>query len=647
MTRMFMPPLGTGARHQPVFERQVEAQIRRRLERDPYTVPAEVWDLIRAEGGEAADLDAAVRTETGTPAALAGIASDRVPGLRDPVTADHPIHRQLIEGDDAVALSGHTEGDWPAHPVGAAEIRRAALRRWRSLTARGADLDRLYAGDPAYDADHGSDELMQRALDIDLRGLIDLLIDLEAVDPALLAAAWRRDVETFERLLKRHRNRLPMVAGLTAVRDASEQIMSALTIFWELERGFEMLRAASGTTRRTHLTLGAALASSTALTAGFAANSRDGRYLVDGWMQFLPLRELVEVGPGAHPAASPWLAYGPGGDPAAVDHHAGLGSAAGHATLARAHSVVAPFVRHHAHRQVQEVAPSSFVWGRDPLALAITIPLQIASTLPTRIGRWKDRRSEFVPEHYGAFGRLAMLMLGNLCPDTAWAALIASIAAPGSGSDADPMEVPAYGPPALGDVVANPEGWHALKAEGDRPWASPREQRSIALGPCAFDNMTRSVKASLRVMPSDPSEAGYELGFHPPTWRSGFDPRPNLRTTVEHVPMGYRQRLPACYRHHSKPVFEFCISRAAELRPGYTPDAQDPAYLYGLSPTFAAAQFGGCGRTIRSAVLAARADEVVELARARIVPALAPPSDTILRRRRARKNGSKSAGGKR
>ena len=257
-------------------------------------------------------------------------------------------------------------------------------------------------------------------------------------------------------------------------------------------------------------------------------------------------------------------------------------------------------------------------------------------------------QTDFVISHYGAFGRLAMLILANICPCSAFAALSATLAAPRDDESTALDELPQFGPPSLDDVIASPEAWHQLLNRSSAWWSSPREQGSRALGKYAFDNMVRSVRQQLhRRVPAGKEEPGYELGFRPPVWWSAFDPRPNLRDAARRVPPAYREQLPACYRKVSGDVHEFCIDVAAELRPGLTPHADDPAYLYGPDLAFRPGQLGAAGWTdtaIASAMLAGKAGQVVEMAKAGTAPRLAGPSPATMRKRRKRTGRSGGAG---
>lgn len=560
----------------------VAAGIAAEIAADPDAVPASVLDKAKDWSAPSA---AGIHI-MGHKTRRAGWRHGRLPGLRDMVGEFHPVFDRMM-----VMARRYEENVPPEReaalrsPVSASDLWQAAIYRWSAWFGVNADLCRVYrdengrlADDPAYaghayDADHAPDELLRQLLDVTLIDWIGLLERLRVTWPAMFDAVWHRDAKAVDRLSRQNR-RLPDMPFLRVRKDSADKLRTVVAIFWEAERAFELIHAIGGRHRVTMTRLLSALASTSMLGAAVAADDPTGRYVGSMWCHRGALALLFDEGLATgHDARHPHRSLGPGGDVGVTDEIVGCVSDAGLDLAGFNARSAAPFALDSRLRDVQGEEPVAFFAGRDVRSLAIRFLLEVRAWL----GGSKGRKAVLGPplfeiETDSAIGRLALVTIARICPDTARSIMREAV-------DSKIAKTGGLHPnvaPALGDVVANPRRWLALfrvTAPADSVAA-----RSKWLGKDILIGMVnKSREDASRFVSSDPGMLGHTICFVPSAWFEPYREMAALQVSWEDVGRDHEAAFPRCF-DRSIPADElaFCLRVAARQQVAATDMLRDP-----------------------------------------------------------------------
>lgn len=521
----------------------------------------------------------------GHDALAAGWRHERFPGLRDAVGASHPVF------DRMVATARSTEGPVAPeraavlkHPQSQAQLWRAAIYRWSAWFGRDCRLDTVYrdsqgrfADDPAYtgqryDADHAPDELLRQVLDVTLIDWIELLETLRTTWPAMFDAVWQRDAIKVKRLLG-SKPRLPVMEFLRVRKNEEDRFCAVVAIFWEAERCFELMHAVGGPRRVTKSKLMAAMQSTSMLGAEVATDSRAARYAAATWCHRGSLALLFDDGLSiGHDPRHPHRALGPGGDPVITDEVSGCATEAAFDLAAFNLNTAPPFALDSRLREVQGEHPAHFFAGRDVRLLAILFLVEVRAWLGTSQGRKPNQSPAlFSMKPDSATGRLALLMIASICPQTAASVLREAVDAKAvaDGFRQLPFVV------TLGDVVANPRTWRTL----NKTTAPPRSVafRSEKLGSFMFEGMVDTARRERsQFVRNDPTALGHTICFVPQTWFEPYGEAGMLRAAWYNVGADHETAFPGCFdRTIRADELAFCLRVAARQQVGATDMNQD------------------------------------------------------------------------
>lgn len=572
----------------------VAAGIATEIAADPDAVPTSVLDKAKDWSAPSAAGIHIMGHET----RRAGWRHGRLPGLRDMVGEFHPVFDRMM------VMARRYEKNVPPEreaalrsPVSASDLWRAAIYRWSNWFGVDADLCRVYrddngrlADDPAYaghayDADHVPDELLRQVLDVTLIDWIGLLETLRVTWPAMFDAVWHRDAKAVDHLSRQNR-RLPDMPFLRVRKDSADKLRTVVAIFWEAERAFELMHAIGGRHRVTMTRLLSALASTSMLGAAVAADDPTGRYVGSMWCHRGALALLFDEGLATgHDARHPHRSLGPGGDVNVTDEIVGCVSDAGLDLAGFNARTAPPFALDSRLRDVQGEEPVAFLAGRDVRSLAIRFLIEVRAWL----GGSKGRKAVLGPplfeiETDSAIGRLALLMIARICPDTARSiireateTITAVRSAPRfSAKIADNPAEPDH-PITLSDIVANPRRWRAELRKG-LPIIGSITAQSKWLGHDAFAGMVKKAKKDTSQFISAAFPAlGHSICFMPQVWFEPYRETVGLQVAWEDVGRDHEAAFPRCF-DRSIPADElaFCLRVAARQQVAATDMLRDP-----------------------------------------------------------------------
>lgn len=580
---MVLKKIVVGPRPASLLMAAVEMRLGIRIFGDPATVPPAV--LARAQGWSPP-----------TPGAIyvmghdtyeAGWRHGRFSGLRD-VTGDfHAVFDRMI-----LVARFHEEKSVNAdrvaalqRPVNSADLWQAAIYRWPAWFGIACSLDDVYRdnngrrpNDPAYahaakvyDADHSPDELLRQTLDVRFTDWIVLLDDLRVTQPALFDAVWRRDAITVERLLAEGRP-LPAMPFLRMRRNGADRFRAVVAIFWEAEQLFELLHAFGGRSRVTVSRLVNGLMTTSLLGGEINADTRTGRYVATSWCHCTVLARLFDNGPaGRHDARHSHRAWGVGGNPVIADELEGCVTDPARDAAVFNVLTAPPFAHDSRLRPVEGEPPAHFFAGREVRLLAVLFLLEVRAWLGPNRGRKPDQdKAAFDIDVDSAIGRLALLIVARICPDTA-RAIVADVVA--AAKDNFRCLPPGIGP---ADFVANPRAWHCLHTGVPNMTSLPI--RSEQLGGDVLATMVRETRDDReRFIRSDNTELGHTVAFVPMAWFEPHHEAEMLIAAWQNADMSHRTAFPGCYDYTLTPAeMAFCGEMAAEMLPSAIDPWHDP-----------------------------------------------------------------------
>lgn len=353
--------------------------------------------------------------------------ASRWPGVRDPLTASHPVTEalaaklaslgekvpnpdqnvaDLLAAVDGFARTGHivTINGVPV-PVGAAQTALFVILRWRPLFSPLADPTRIYAGDTAYDAVHVTDEMQAAILMVSTAVYRDQLTKLQVSAPHLFAALWMREFEAAEQLADAlDPSRLPQPYPRSRL-DRRECLMLSASLMSEHERGFEILEALKFEGGVTKASIRQALKACSSMTGVYVIDDATYRHLAGSVTHVRVL----------HPTMNAQAARDRG-DPIFEAAKSGISQADLHATQAQRVTTVA------GHK------PARFFLGVEPVKLLPVQLIQMQENVIRHEGEfWLRERgagATITGEHLGGkVMKLAIIATCWICPHTAAAML--------------------------------------------------------------------------------------------------------------------------------------------------------------------------------------------------------------------------------
>lgn len=517
----------------------------------------------------------------------AGWRHGRFPGLRDIAGDFHAVFDRMIlvarfhegksvDADRVAALQ---------RPANSANLWQAAIYRWPAWFGIACSLDDVYrdsngrrANDPGYahtakvyDADHSPDELLRQTLDVRFTDWIVLLNDLRVTQPELFDAVWHRDALTVERLLAEGRP-LPAMPFLRMRKSSTDRFRAVVAIFWEAERLFELLHAFGGRSRVTMTRLVRGLMTTSMLGSEIKADTRTGRYVATSWCHRAALATLFDSGPATgHDPRHPHRAWGSGGNPLMADELAGCVADPARDAAAFNVQTAPPFARDSRLRPVDGEPPVHFFAGREVRLLAALFLLEVRAWLGPNRGLKPDQdTAAFDIDVDSAIGRLALLIVARICPDTD-DAMVADVVAAARGKH---RSLPFTPGPA--DFVANPRAWHRLHTGVPNMTSLPI--RSQQLGGDVLATMVRKARDDReRFINCDVTKLGHSVAFVPMTW---FEPHREAEMLIaawQNADMRHRTAFPGCYDYTLTPAeMAFCGEMAAEMLPSPIDPWHDP-----------------------------------------------------------------------
>lgn len=561
----------------------VEMQLGIRIFGDPDSVPSAI--AAKVQGW--APLPPHSIYIVGHDTREAGWRHGRLPGLRDMVGDFHALFDRMMlvarfhEGKsvDAIRISALTR------PVDSADLWQAAIYRWPAWFGIACSLDDVYrdgngrrANDPGYahaakvyDADHCPDELLRQTLDVRFTDWIVLLDDLRKMQPELFDAVWRRDATAVDRLLDEG-SPLPTMAFLRRRKDGPDRFRAVVGIFWEAERLFELIHAFGGRNRVTVTRLIKGLMTTSVLGGEIKADTRTGRYVATSWCHRAVLAALFDEGPATgHDPRHPHDAWGPRGNPLIADELEGCATDPARDAAAFNVNTAPPFAHDSRLRPVDGEPPVHFFAGREVRLLAVLFLLEVRAWLGPNRGRKTDQVSApFEIDVESAIGRLALLIVARICPDTAGAVVDDVVAA----ANARSKELPRGIGPA--DFVANPRAWHRLHTGVPDMTSVPF--RSQQLGADVLATMVREARNDReRFIRSDVAKLGHTVAFVPMAWFEPHREAEMLLGAWQNVDVRHRTAFPGCYNYTLTPAeLVFCGEMAAEMLPSAIDPWHDP-----------------------------------------------------------------------
>lgn len=559
----------------------VEAAIAARIAADRASAPPSIAAKAIGWTPGAADSSSVIGNDTWE----AGWRHGRLPGLRDMVGEFHPTFDRMMlvardhEGSavDGVRVNALTQ------PKTRADLWQAAIYRWSAWFGVNCSLDDVYRDvngrhavdtgymGEAYDADHSPDELLRQTLDVRLIDWIALLDELRLTWPELFEAVWHRDAVTVERLLQQNR-RLPTMDFLRMRKDGRDRFRAVVGIFWEAERLFELLHAFGGRSRVTMPHLLKGLMATSFLKAEIKADTRTGRYIATSWCHRAVLAMLFDDGLAiGHDPRHPHRTFGPGGNPSITDELKGcVTDPAREAATFNVRSAP-PFVHDSRLRPIDDDLPVHFFAGREVRLMAVLFLLEVRAWLGPNPGPKPGQgKGTFDVDGDSAIGRLALLIVARICPDTA-RSIIADVVQAAAANCR-------WLPPRIGaaDFVANPRAWYRLHTGVPNPTSIP--YRSEKLGEDVLATMVRGARKDRhRFIVSDPAKLAHTVCFVPEAW---FDPHRETRMLIDEwldAGVEHETAFPGCFdRTLTSAELEFCGELAAVIQPSAIDPWHDP-----------------------------------------------------------------------
>ncbi|MDX3910179.1 MAG: hypothetical protein QHC67_10215 [Sphingobium sp.] len=561
----------------------VKAAVLDQARRRPSSVPADLVVEIRAALAASADQYPGV---IGGDAHDAGWRMDRFPATRDPVGSGHPIFDALVTTIrcwQPEASSATIAG--LLLPANRQNLLQACIYRFSPVIGPAADLNQIYrdsAGrtvfdsgycSEAYDADHCTGEIMQQVLDVTFLQFVNTLDWLRVHSNQLFDAVWHRNAKEVNHLIDNQP--LPPMSFLRQHEDAKSKLIMLVSLFWEMERLFELLRAFGGRQRVTKSRLQRILSSTTALNAAVASGDRTAQYVATSWCHRLAIALLIQDGAlNGHDSRHPHIAFGPAGMAENVDELATINTAAAIAVASSTVQAAVPFQIDARLRKAGSELLGHYHAGRDIRTLAVLFLLEARQELgENKGGRYNPGGRYFEFETDGAIGRLAMIFTSRICPETADAVLkdIWAVYKKGRAHLA---------PLVHADLVANPVAWQRLYPGLKTP--SAPAARAVALnGMVARNGLLDSLVAKVRKDDSrfifnDVSRLGNSICFSISMWFAPYREVEALLIQWRNRSPGLREAFPPCFSKISAWRLAFCGQIAAGLFPAANPFLQDP-----------------------------------------------------------------------
>lgn len=379
----------------------------------------QVPEKLRAVSG-IADEPGAAALVPGTAGAAGRM---RWPGVRDAVTADHPVAVTLraaltaapghipapdppvvalLEREEGFTREGHIVSiDGVPVPAGLEQTAYFVVLRYRNLFSPFADPARIYRGDLAYDAANATDELQESILLVSTAIYRDQLALLQRNAPALYLAMWLRRTDVLDDLVAgTPADLLPPPYPRSRFSARRRCLLIATDIMMEWERVCELqlaLRSIGGVTRDS---VRSALESTSSMSEVRAVRTATGRHIAGA----------VAHARVIHPTMNE--------EEAADNEDAVLGTVIAGFDNSPVHGT-----RYGGVRWVAGGMPTRFFLGLEPTMLVPVALIQMHETLVAHEKRfWQGKRSSGLNDAGTLATRimsLAIIVVSNICPPTA------------------------------------------------------------------------------------------------------------------------------------------------------------------------------------------------------------------------------------
>ena len=211
--------------------------------------------------------------------------------------------------------------------------------------------------------------------------------------------------------------------------------------------------------------------------------------------------------------------------------------------------------------RVQGEPPVHFFAGRDVRQLAILFLVEVRAWLGTaQGGKPNQPPALFAMTPDSATGRLALLMISSICPQTAASILREAV---DGKVGADCFRQPPF-VPTLGDVVSNPRAWRTL--HNTIPPAGSVAARSEWLGSNALASMVDTArKERSQFVRNDPAALGHTISFVPQAWFEPHREAGMLRAAWYNVGTDHETAFPGCFdRTIRADELAFCLRVGAQ-----------------------------------------------------------------------------------
>lgn len=493
---------------------------------------------LRGAAGLADDPDGAVVTAATLGTALQDTA--RWPGIRDAVTAAHPVAVNLraalaatpdaipepdsdivdlLEKEPGFAISGRvvTIDDVPV-PAGAEQTAYFVILRYRPMFSPFADPARLYRGDLAYDAVNVTDELQESVLLVSTAIYRDHLLLLQRNASALYLAIWFRHTDMLDDLVAAMpAELLPPPYGRSQFSDRRKCLLIATDIMMEWERVFELqhaLRSIGGVTRDS---VKAALLGASSMSGIRAISTATGRHIAGA----------VAHARVIHPTMN---------KRAATDQSdAVFGAVAAGFDNSRVYG--------RQYRRVRWVAgemPTRFFLGIEPTMLVPVALIQMQDTLVRREHKfWAGERGAGINDAGTLASRimsLAVIVVGNICPATARAMMPVS----DDGMLRDRAWMQAAIAPLIRNAKMEEELLAAAKRRDDDSLHDPASTRArvpanVAGDRETFKNTYAEARKRADKCAKPAPQPGWTQGFRQDAWRQPLAETGFLRDCCRYI----------------------------------------------------------------------------------------------------------------
>lgn len=471
----------------------------------------------------------------------------RWPGIRDAVTAAHPVAINLraalaatpdaipepdpaivalLEAEEGFAIDGRIVSiDGVPVPAGAEQTAYFVILRYRPLFSPFADPARIYRGDPAYDAVNVTDGLQESILLVSTAIHRDHLVLLQRNALALYLAIWLRHTDMLDRLVAATPpSLLSPPYPRSRSTDRRKCLLIATDIMMEWERVFELQRALRSIEGVTRESVKAALLGCSSMSDVHANTTATGRHI---------------AGAVAH---------------ARVIHPSMNEKAANDETDAVFGAVAAGFedrgVYKPRYRRVRWVAgemPTRFFLGVEPTMLVPVALIQMQETLVAHEGKfWEGKRGNGINDAGTLATRimsLAIIVVGNICPPTARAMMHDE---DDDGMLRDRAWMQAAVPPLIRNPKMEEDLLVAAKHRDDDRLHDPVSTRAwvpakVSGDRDTFKNTYAEARKRAGKCSSPLGESGWTQGFRQDAWRQPLAEADFLRDCCRYI--RYRKEL--------------------------------------------------------------------------------------------------------